>query len=82
MQLNITKSNWFVILTSRYESNPNATDIWSGFRKFMFLKIYALKKHLLMNYVIAFADIFWNIDRMTLSVWWENIEYSNTVSVY
>ena len=48
-----------MILTTRYESNPEAT-AWNGTEKSM-----SLKKHL--NSTVSFVDIFQNIDRMVYS---------------
>ena len=40
---------WFMILTTRYESNPEAT-VWNDSEKFMSVKNHILKKHLLPNF--------------------------------
>ena len=44
MEIENTKEKlWFMILTTRYESNPEAI-VWNGSEKFMSVKIHVLEK--------------------------------------
>ena len=53
---------WLMILTTRHESDPKGT-VWNGSEKFM-----SLKKDLLPNFAMAFADIVRNNEKLVSSI--------------
>ena len=71
---------WFMILTKRYESNLKAT-VWHGSEKFISVKIHVLKEASVASSKVTFVDILQNDEKLISSIWSQQVEYYNSVSV-
>ena len=71
---------WFMILTKRYESNLKGT-VWHGSEKFISVKIHVLKEASVASSKVTFVDILQNDEKLISSIWSQQVEYYNSVSV-